>query len=138
MTQYATYGAVTPDDFEKLIIDEYMEDPTISQINEYCLENGYETFMSADELEDELKTLDPVRAFHLGQFSKISVWDEYYYYDGYANIRSCTETYILETYAADTKKWLLENGNIDSYTENLIDLSDEIIEKCNELIRMGY
>lgn len=139
LTQYERVGAVGMEELKELYSDEYFEpEDYISEYNEYLAEQGHDGYFQFDELDELLESYNPIeiiRMWHFGD-SNNSFADEYFTFNGYGNIKTCTEYEIIQEIKEDTDfyNWLLENDYIEIDEEE----AAEIIEEANKLVKAGY
>ena len=98
LTQYERFGTVGIEEVKELYQDEYFEPADyISEYNEYLSENNHDGYYSFDELDELLQGVDPIeiiRMWHFGD-SNNSFIDDYFTFNGYGNIKTCTERGVL-------------------------------------------
>lgn len=137
LTAYEKYGSVDLDDYIDMYIDEevYIGESDISDYNEYLSENGYDIFMDWDLLEDELRYMDPIDAVKRTYFGNFNFGDDYFQYNGYGNIDSYSSYQVIDEMSKDKEflRWYVEKYDLIDEDE-----AEEIIEKCNEMIKEGY
>ncbi len=75
--------------------------------------------MDYDDLEEFISTLDPAEAFRLGKMSTMYYSDEYFYLDGYANLKSCNNPIDEVIYISDIVDYVLCNFDRDDINELL-------------------
>lgn len=86
-----------------------------------------------NEFEDYLNTLTQYNAFQLGVNATINWSDDYYYFDGYANVHTeyNAATYFKSIiYEDEFKEFILNEGYFDEYPEeDDFEIEDEEDEK---------
>lgn len=146
LTQYQYGGgySVSYDDFARYVQRECMDDPSVADVNAHleadCRDedlfyvNDTPTFNEVVGYEDAWDIASRIRN---GEWNPS---DEYFYFDGYANIRSCTESEIIRNYKEETNKYLFEISEFhnDYELEAINDDSELIIEYCNRMLRDGF
>lgn len=73
-----------------------------------------------NEFEDYLNTLTPYDAFQLGVNATINWSDDYYYFDGYANVHTeydAARYFKCIINEDEFKRFILENDYFDEYPE---------------------
>lgn len=139
LTQYERVGSVGMEEVKELWADEYFEPADyLSEYNEYLAEQGYDGYFQFDELDELLEGYSPIdiiRMWHFGDNNN-SFMDEYFTFNGYGNIRTCTEYEVIQEIKEDPDfySWLVDNNYIEIDEEE----AQEIIEEANELIKQGY
>lgn len=142
LTAYERIGSVNRDDLIELLADELtVTVDMISYYNDHCIEHKYfeDIVRPISDLESEIELMEPAEAFRLAYGSKeqFSWNDDYYCYDGYNNLRSYSETALLEKIADDDE---FKREYVDAMIS--VDYDDDeiaaIIAECNALIRKGY
>lgn len=139
LTQYERVGSVGMEEIKELWADEYFEPADyIGEYNEYLAENSYDGYYSFGELDELLQGYSPIdiiRMWHFGSDNN-SFTDEYFTFNGYGNIETCSEYQIIQEIKedADFYSWLVDNNYIEIDEEE----AQEIIEEANELIKQGY
>lgn len=136
-TQHEEYGDVSERDIVQTYIDEELDVniDMFSDYNEYLAENNYETWFMFDELNDRLCGLTPTEIIRMSYFGSFSFNDEYVSYDGYENLKSCSEYEMVQAMKndADFLHWYVEKND-------LLD-DDEISESlawCRRYLALGY
>lgn len=136
LTAYARYGVVSEDDLREYLANEVArEEVTLSDYNEYLTAEGYEGYWDMDELDEFISQMSPAEAFRIGRFSKFSENDDFFTFNGYGNIVSCTARAVEKEMHDDAAflKWYIDENNImDDYEV------DDIIDACDILLRVGY
>ena len=68
--------------------------------------------------------------------NKYAFIDEWFTFDGYGNIKTCSEYQIIQEIKEDANfyNWLVDNNYIEIDEEE----AAEIINEANELIKQGY
>lgn len=141
LTQYARYGEVGLSDLDEYLVNEVMDDPTVSDVNNYLSANCYDDYFrenTPEELNDMLYGMSPDEIVRITFFGEYSYSDEYVSFNGYGNLKSCSEDEIIGLYGTETKKYLLETGNVDIVIEEIVDSSEIICDVCNYMIKHGY
>jgi hypothetical protein len=148
-TQYEKYGAVTTDDVIECLFNEYsdfVENPLdfIGEYTEYLLDTNQSDYILYDSI-DEILDFYPCDSYEskismLKDFmfsSNFSFMDDYFYFDGYGHVVSCTEKKAAERIKNDkefTDK--LKSDFIESnYTDYDIKLVKDI---ANIYVKHGY
>ena len=139
LTQYERVGSVNMEEVKELYHDEYFEPADyIGEYNEYLSEQGYDGYFQFDELDELLQGYSPVEIIRMWNFgdSNNSFIDDWFTFNGYGNIKTCSEYQIIQEIKEDPDfyNWLLENNYIEIDEEE----AAEIIEEANNLIKQGY
>lgn len=139
-TQYVNYGVACPEDLEKYLIKEVIENPSDDEIYDYLANNypedAFYNMDMFDELNGDTSPSALALMMHHGSFNP---HDFYFKYDGYNNLESFDDpAYKYEYLFNDIKKDLLESGNVSDYIQALLDDQELIIKVCNLMINNGY
>ena len=139
LTQYERVGSVNMEEVKELYHDEYFEPADyIGEYNEYLSEQGYDGYFQFDELDELLQGYSPIDIIRMWNFgdSNNSFIDDWFTFNGYGNIKTCSEYQIIQEIKEDPDfyNWLLENNYIEIDEEE----AAEIIEEANNLIKQGY
>ena len=136
MTAYAICGEVGKTEYIQQAADNLnITIDLLPYFNEYLSLNNSETISGMDNLDDYLRTLDPVEAFRLGVIGTFSYSDDYYSLDEYGNIESYSEYQVIALMrnSEDFRQWYVtEYGDLDPDTVN------QAIRDCNILLAAGY
>lgn len=137
LTAYEKYGSVDMDDYIDMYIDEevWIGESDIGDYNEYLAENGYDTYMDWYELEYYIITMEPMEAVRATYSGTFSYSGDYHQLNGYNNIDSYTKDQVTTEMAKDKEflRWYVEKHDLIDEDE-----AEEVINKCNELIKEGY
>ena len=138
LTQYETIGFVGMNEFKEYFIHEIAETPSVNEINEYLLENNYETFYQLNDIElnDVLSGMTPDEIVKVTYFGHFNYSDDWFTFNGCGNLQSYSESEIEELYGKETKEYMFDSGYYDD--DEIVLYADEIIETCNEMIEQGY
>ena len=138
LTQYERVGSVGMEEIKELYQDEYFEpEDYISEYNEYLSEMGHDGYFQFDELDELLEGYSPIEIIRMWHFGgDNSFIDEWFTFDGYGNIKTCSEYQIIQEIKEDANfyNWLVDNNYIEIDEEE----AAEIINEANELIKQGY
>nr|DAO46217.1 MAG TPA: hypothetical protein [Bacteriophage sp.] len=134
-TQYEKFGEITETEIIEAYIDEELEIDIdlLADYNEYLNENGYETYFA--DLDEVLAGYRPLEIIQKTYFGKFSYADDYFKFNGYANIDSFSEYQVVEEMKSDREflRWYIEeNCLIDE------DEMQEAIEYGNEFLSQGW
>lgn len=139
LTAYERYGSVGMSEYKEMLIDELdIDKDMISDYNEYRIENGYEPYMVYDELCEQLEGCDPSSIIKMVYFGGMRFNDDFFYFNGYGNISSCTDYEIIKEMKEDKEflTWYLENSaDVEEIDE---EEAQEVINECNKMIAQGY
>ena len=139
LTAYERYGSVGMSEYKEMLIDELdIDKDMISDYNEYRIENGYEPYMVYDDLCEQLEGCDPSAIIKMVYFGGMRFNDDFFYFNGYGNISSCTDYEIIKEMEEDKEflAWYLENSaDVEDIDE---EEAQEIIDECNKMIAQGY
>lgn len=141
LTQYDRYGEVGLAELDIYLAEEVMNDPTVSDVNNYLSDNCYTEWYAEntpEELNDMLYGMTPDEIVRVSLFGNYSYSDEYVTFNGAGNLESCSKSEIMDLYGKETKYYLLNSGNVDSDIQDILDSSDIICETCNYMIEQGY
>ena len=148
-TQYEKYGAVTTDDVIECLFDEYsafVSSPLsfIGEYTEYLLDTNQSDYILYDSI-DEILDLYPCDSYDskvsmIKDFmfsSNFSFMDDYFYFDGYGHVVSCTEKEVAERIKNDKEfiDKMRTNFVEDNYTDDDIELIKDI---ANIYVKHGY
>lgn len=133
-TQYEKFGEITETEIIEAYIDEELEIDInlLADYNEYLNENGYETYFT--DLDEVLAGYRPLEIIQKTYFGKFSYADDYFKFNGYANIDSFSEYQVVEEMKSDReflRLYIEENCLIDE------DEMQEAIEYGNEFLSQG-
>lgn len=137
LTQYEKYGEVNLNSLYDYLITEVMEEPEISEVNDYLMENHYEDYyFTYDEIDEQLFGLRPTEIISMvgNDFDATAP----YFNIGIYGLESLTEAKIMKVHGKDTKNFLLETGRISGEAADIMDDSEEIIKIANYLVREGW
>jgi hypothetical protein len=147
LTQYQHGNApVTFNEFSEWFIDEIMPDPTVADVNAHleadCRFDDMFYENDPDSFNDILCGAKPwdVAMMLSNQWNPS---DDYWYYDGYGHIRSCSKHEIIADYGDETKEYMFEKQDFefdddrDGERECIYDDAEIIIEYCNRMLRDG-
>lgn len=139
LTAYERYGSVGMSEYKEMLIDELEIDKSmISDYNEYRIENGYEPYMVYDDLCEQLEGCDPSAIIKMVYFGGMRFNDDFFYFNGYGNISSCTDYEIIKEMKGDREflAWYLDNSaDVEEIDE---EEAQEVINECNKMIAQGY
>lgn len=133
-TQYEKFREITEAEIIEAYIDEELEVSIdlLADYNEYLSENGYETYFT--DLDEVLAGCTPLEIIQKTYFGNFNYSDDYFKFNGYANIDSFTESQIVDGMKSDREflRWYVE--------ENCFLDDDEMqaaIEYGNEFLSQG-
>ena len=137
LTQYEKYGTIGKDEYIENYINEDLEIDAdmIGDYNEYLINNGYEPYES--DLNVMLEGIDPVEVARKTFYGNFRFADDYFKFNGYANIDSFSEWQVIEEMKKDRDflEWYIEEND-------LIDFDGEevqaVIEEAKMLIACGF
>jgi hypothetical protein len=148
-TQYEKYGAVTNSDVIECLFDEYsdfVKNPMdfIGEYTEYLLDTNQGDYILYDSI-DEILDIYPCNSYDskvsmIKDFmfsSNFSFMDDYFYFDGYGHVVSCTEKEAAERIKNDKEfvEKLRSDFIEDNYTDDDIELIKDI---ANIFVKHGY
>lgn len=148
-TQYEKYGAVANSDVIECLFDEYsnfVENPLnfIGEYTEYLLDTNQGDYILYDSI-DEILDLYPCDSYDnkvcmIKDFmfsSNFSFMDDYFYFDGYGHVVSCTEKEAAERMKDD--KEFIEKIRSSFIEENYTDDDIKLIKDiANIFVKHGY
>ena len=148
-TQYEKYGVVTNDDVIECLFDEYsnfVENPLdfIGEYTEYLLDTNQADYILYDSI-DEILDLYSCDSYEnkiamLKDFmfsNNFSFMDDYFYFDGYGHVVSCTEKEAIERIKND--KEFIDKMRADYVEDNYTDDDIELIKDiANIFVKHGY
>lgn len=134
-TQYEKFGEITESEIIEAYIDEELKVniDLLADYNDYLNENGCETYFT--DLDEVLANYRPLEIIQKTYFGNFNYSDDYFKFNGYANIDSFSEYQIVQEMKSDREflKWYIE--------ENCLIADDEIqeaIEYGNEFLSQGW
>lgn len=144
LTQYQHGNApVTFNEFAEYFREELMGDPSVDDVNAH---------LEADCRDDDLFYSNDPATFRerlcgmdawdiaMNLTSQWNPSDDYFYFDGYGHIRSCSEYEIIHDYKDETIEYLWDtnafSGNAE--LEDVYESAELIIEYCNRMLRDGF
>lgn len=100
-TQYEKFGEITETEIIEAYIDEELEVDIdlLADYNEYLSENGYETYFT--DLDEVLAGCTPLEIIQKTYFGNFNYADDYFKFNGYANIDSFSEYQVVEEMKSD-------------------------------------
>jgi hypothetical protein len=148
-TQYEKYGAVSNSDVIECLFDEYsdfVKNPLdfIGEYTEYLIDTNQADYILYDSI-DEILDLYPCDSYEnkvamIKDFmfsSNFSFMDDYFYFDGYGHVTSCTEKEAAEQIKND--KEFAEKIRLDFIEDNYTDDDIELIKDiANIFVKHGY
>ena len=134
-TQYEKFGEITEDEIIEAYIDEELEVyiDMLLDYNEYLGRDGYETYFT--DLDEVLEGCTPLEIIQKTYFGNFNYSDEYFKFNGYANIDSFSEYQVINEMKDDREflRWYIkENCLLDE------DEIQEAIDYGNDFIAQGY
>lgn len=135
LTAYDRYGSISRADYIAWYFAENVEFTAsdIGDYNEYLSEQGYEGYY--DDLDEMLYGMTPTDAVRCVYFGHCNLSDDYFQFNGYANIDSFTEREVLDEMAGDKDfcAWYADQNDLIDWDE-----ADEAIAAAHELLARGY
>lgn len=137
LTQWETVGTVGRDEYISNYIAEELEIDIsmLSDYNEWLLNNNYGDDYIYDDLEMMLEGFSAMEIVQKTYFGNFNYADDYYKFNGYANIDSMTETEIIQEMRDNREflEWYIEENELIDWDE-----AEQDIDEANELIKQGY
>ena len=136
LTQYEKYGTVGHEEYIENYIHEEME-IDISMLSDYneWLSNNYPDDYIYSDLEEMLEGYSTYQIIQKTYFGNFNFSDDYYRFNGYANIDSLTDTEIIREMKDNREflEWYIEENSLIDWEE-----AEKDIEEANNLIKQGY
>ena len=137
MTAYEKGGDI---DFDQGIVDilrdEISEEITVSDINEYYVENNYtdDYIYDMGEFDEVFREDNPSNIADRVYFGHYNPNDAYFKFDGNGNVKTFND--VNEVIDKDIEKWFYGNQFEDLITDD--DFRNDIINGTKQLIKQGY